>query len=454
MAVAATNLDVNSIVSQLMVLERQPLTQLDVKEASYQAKISAYGTIKGALSSLQSAVKTLTLPGTFQSLTVASSNTAIASGSADTSADTGGYSLTVDKLAKYNTLRSDGAYTASTNTLNTGTLSIKVGTGSTVNITIDSTNNTLAGIRSAINNSGAGVTASIVNDGTNQRLLISSNTSGSAGAVTVTATDSGSGGTFALSDLDSSKLVETQAADDAEFSVNGLSITRSSNTVSDVIPGLTLTLSQTGSTAISVSKNNANVVSAVQAFVTAYNSVVTQNQSLSAYDATNQSAAILTGDSTVRSIQDRLANLMGTKVDGIAGGLAYFSSVGIELADDGTLILKSDVLTSALNNPDNDIKNLFTQTTAGNQGLAVQLNNWLSDATGSDGIIANRISGISSSIQSLEDQRSALASRLTLIQARYQSQYSALDALISSMNSTSTFLEQQLAALPGATKSK
>lgn len=453
MAVSATNLDVNSIVSQLMVLERQPLTKLDVKEASYQAKISAYGTIKGALSSLQSAVKALTLPATFQSLTVTSSSASVASGSADTSADTGGYSITVDKLAKYNTLRSDGAYTASTDTFNTGTLSIKVGTGSAVDITIDSTNNTLAGIRSAINNSGAGVTASIVNDGTNQRLLISSNTSGSAGAVTVTATDSGSGGTFALSGLDSSNLVETQAADDAEFSINGLSVTRSSNTVTDVVPGLTLTLSQTGSTAISVSKNNANVVSAVQAFVTAYNSVVTQNQSLSAYDATNEAASILTGDSTVRSIQDRLANLMGTKVTGISGGLAYFSSVGISLQDDGTLALDSAKLTTALNNPDNDIKSLFTQTTAGNQGLAVQLNNWLTDATSSSGIIASRVSGISASIQDLEDQRSALESRLVLIQARYQAQYSALDSLISSMDSTSNYLEQQLANLPGVTKS-
>lgn len=449
---AATNLDVNSLVSQLMTVERYPLTVLDQKEASYQAKISAYGTIRSALASLQSATQTLTQASTFKNLSVTSSNTGVVSGTASASATTGAYSVEVTQLAKYNTLRSTAAYTAMGDTLNHGTLAIKVGTGSAINVTIDSSNNTLLGVRNAINNSGAGVTASIVNDGTNQRLLLTSNTSGSAGAVTVTATDSGSGGAFALSGLDSASLDPVQAADDAKFKVNGLSITRSSNTVTDVVPGLTLNLSQTGSAAISVAGNNAGIITAAQAFVTAYNAVVSQNSSLSAYDASSETPSILTGDSTLRSIQNKLGSLVNSSVSGIGGDLSRLSSVGISLQKDGTLKLDSAKFTLALNNPDNDVASLFTQTTPGNKGLAVQFNDWLTSVTGTSGTIANRINGITSSIDGLDDQRDRLNTRLALIETRYRTQFSALDSLISNMNTTSTFLEQQLSALPGVTK--
>lgn len=454
MAVSATNLDINSIVTQLMTIERQPLTELDLKEASYQAKISAYGTIKGALSSLQSAVQTLAQPNTFKTLGITSTDLSAVSGSATTSASPGTYNITVDQIAKANSVRSNDAYTSSSDTFNTGTLSIKVGSGSPIDITIDATNNSLSGIRNAINNANAGVSASIVNDGTNQRLVLTSKTLGSNGAISVTATDSGSGGTFALSGLDSTSLVQLQAADDAKFSVNGLAVTRSTNSVSDVVTGLTLNLGKAGSSTITVSKDNSTAVNAITAFVTAYNAVVSQNSSLTAYDAATKTDSILTGDSTVRSIQDKLASLIGASVSNVAGGLSHLSDVGLSLQKDGTLALDTAKLSLALNDSTKDVASLFTQTTTGNTGIAVQFNTWLTSATGSTGIIANRVDGMNASIGDLEDQRDALTSRLTLIEARYRSQYSALDALISNMNSTSTYLEQQLAALPGASSSK
>ncbi|HWT55015.1 MAG TPA: flagellar filament capping protein FliD [Rhodocyclaceae bacterium] len=454
MAVSATNLDINSIVTQLMTIERQPLTELDLKEASYQAKISAYGTIKGALSSLQSAVQTLAQPNTFKTLGITSTDLSAVSGSATTSASPGTYNITVDQIAKANSVRSNDAYTSSSDTFNTGTLSIKVGSGSPIDITIDATNNSLSGIRNAINNANAGVSASIVNDGTNQRLVLTSKTLGSNGAISVTATDSGSGGTFALSGLDSTSLVQLQAADDAKFSVNGLAVTRSTNSVSDVVTGLTLNLGKAGSSTITVSKDNSTAVNAITAFVTAYNAVVSQNSSLTAYDAATKTDSILTGDSTVRSIQDKLAGLIGASVSNVAGGLSHLSDVGLSLQKDGTLALDTAKLSLALNDSTKDVGSLFTQTTTGNTGIAVQFNTWLTSATGSTGIIANRVDGMNASIGDLEDQRDALTSRLTLIEARYRSQYSALDALISNMNSTSTYLEQQLAALPGASSSK
>jgi flagellar hook-associated protein 2 len=454
MAISSSSLDVNSIVTQLMELEKRPLTVLDTKEASYQAKISAYGTVKSSLASLQSAVQTLTQPNTFKTLGITSSDLTVVSGSANTEAAPGTYNVVVDQIAKAHAVRSNGAYASTSASFNTGTLSIKVGSGSAVNIDITGSNNSLSNIRNAINNSGAGVSATIVNDGTNQRLVLTSKTMGSTGAITVTASDSGSGGTNALTDLASASLVEIQPAEDAEFTVNGLSVVRNSNTISDVVQGLTLTLGKEGNSTVTVAKNATPAVNAVTAFVTAYNAVVAQNSALTAYDAGNEAASILTGDATVRSIQSKLAGLVNSSVSGVSGDISRLSQVGVSLQKDGTLKLDTSKLTAALNDSNKDVASLFTQTTSGNKGIAVQFNDWLNQATGTGGILASRIDGLTDSIDGLDDRRDAINAKLVTIEARYRKQYSALDALISSMSSTSSFLEQQLASLPGTSKSK
>jgi flagellar hook-associated protein 2 len=191
----ASGLDVNGIVAKLMELERIPLTRLTTKEANYNAKLTAYGSIKGALSSLQTAAAALAATTTFNAKSVAVSDATVVTASASSAAAAGSYTLSVTQLAKFHTLRSTTNYAATTDTFNTGTLAISIGGGAAVNVTIDSNNNTLAGIRQAINDSQAGVTATILNDGTTNRLVLTSNTSGSAGPISVTATDSGSGGT-------------------------------------------------------------------------------------------------------------------------------------------------------------------------------------------------------------------------------------------------------------------
>lgn len=452
MAIAASSLDVNSIVSQLMELEKQPLKVLDTKEASYQAKISAYGTVKSALASLQSAVQTLTQANTFKALGITSTDLNVVSGSATTEAAPGTYNIVVSEIATAHTVRSNGAYTATNATFNTGTLSIKVGNGAAVDVEITNSNNSLAQVRNAINNSGAGVNATIINDGTNQRLVLTSKTIGLDGGITVTATDSGSGGTNPLTDLDSANLTLVQAAKNAELSVNGLSVTRASNNISDVVQGLTLTLAKQGSSTITVAKNTSTAVNAVTAFVTAYNAVVAENSSLSAYDAANEAASILTGDATLRSIQGKLGSLINARVSGVAGGLSSLSQVGVSLQRDGTLKLDTSKLSIALNDPDKDVASLFTQTTNGNKGVAIQFNDWLTQATGTSGILSSRIDGLSVSIKSLDSRRDVINDRLVTIEARYRKQYSALDALITSMSSTSSFLEQQLSNLPGTSK--
>jgi len=453
-----SGLDINSIISQLMAIERQPMTALATKEASYQAKLSAFGTLKGALSSLQTAALTLKTATTFTGKSASVSDSTVLTASASSTTAAGSYSISVTQLAKFHAVRSNTNYAATTDTFNTGTLSFTIGAGTAVNVTIDSSNNTLAGIRDAINTGNAGVTASIINDGTTNRLVLASKTSGSSGAITVAVTDSGSGGTNALSGLDSASLVTTQTADNANLTINGIAITRSSNTISDAIDGLTLnlvkgTVATPGTATVTVAQNTSTVTAAVSAFVKAYNDAVTGIKTMTAYDAANKKASVLTGDSTARSIQSQLSSLVQTSVTGIAGGISRLSDIGITVQKDGTLATDSGKLSAALADPNKNVAALFTQTTTGNEGIAVRFNTMLEGIVGSSGLIKSRTDGISASIKDLGKRADALNLRLVAIEKRYRAQFTALDTLVASMNQTSTYLTQQLANLPGSASS-
>ncbi|MDP1607053.1 MAG: flagellar filament capping protein FliD [Rhodocyclaceae bacterium] len=458
-----SGLDVNGIIKQLMALEQQPMKALATKEAGFQAKLSSFGMLKGALASLQTAAKTLSTTGTFTGMSASVSDTSVLTASAGSTAAAGSYSLSVTQLAKFHAVRSNTNYAATTDTFTTGTLAISIGGGTAKNITIDSSNNTLAGIRQAINDADAGVTAAIINDGSTNRLVLSSKTSGSAGAIAVAVTDSGSGGTHALGDLKSTgagtTLVATQTADDAKLTINGIEITRSSNTITDAIEGVTLsltkgTLASPGTTSLTVTKNTGATAAAIGAFVKAYNDAVTQLKNSSAYDAANKRASTLTGDSTVRSIQSQLGDLVQSSLTGISGGIARLSDIGITVQANGTLAVDNTKLNAALADRNMDVGALFTQTTTGNTGIAVRFTAALEAMVGTGGLIGSRTDGISASIKDLGKRAEALNLRLAAIEKRYRAQFTSLDSLVSGMNKTSQFLTQQLANLPGASSSR
>jgi flagellar hook-associated protein 2 len=216
---------------------------------------------------------------------------------------------------------------------------------------------------------------------------------------------------------------------------------------------VTLTLAKESSSAtITVAPNTSNVGTAVDAFVKAYNDVVSQLKSMTAYDATNKKAAILTGDSTARSIQTQLTSMVQTAVSGITGGISSLSNIGIAMQKDGSLVTDKSKLTAALADPAKDVTALFTQTTSGNKGIAVRFNELLDGLIGTDGLIPGRTSGINTSIKSLQKQTDALNLRLTQIEKRYRTQFTSLDTLMASMQQTSTYLTQQLANLPSTSK--
>jgi flagellar hook-associated protein 2 len=455
-----SGLDINGIISKLMQVESQPLTAMATKEAGYQAKLSAFGSLKGALSSLQTAAQTLKNTSTFTGMSASSSDNTLFSVSATSSAKAGAYDIGVTTVAKANSVRTNVNY--GTDTFDSGTLRITIGTGTPKDITFTGTN-TLSGIRDAINNANAGVTAAIINDGTADRLTLTSSTTGTAGAITVAAPTTNNDGTRRLTDLIGGNLTTTQTATNAVLTINGVTITRSSNTISDAIDGITLNLLKEPSQTLpitpltgklTVTKNTGAVTSAVSVFVKAYNDALAQIKSMTAYDAANKKASVLTGDSTARSIQSQLSGLLGTSVSGIAGGIARLSDIGVGIQKDGTLSVDSSKLSAALADSSKDVTSLLTQTTSGNEGIAVRFNSLLEGIVGNDGLIESRTDGISSSIKDLQKRAESFQNRLTQIERRYRAQFTALDTLVASMNKTSAYLSQQLANLPGASSSK
>lgn len=402
-ATTSTNLDVNSIVSQLMTVERQPITKLNVKEASYQAKLTAYGSVKGAVAGFQSAVQSLSSSSKFQAVKATPSDATVFSASASSIAVAGTYSLEVTNLAQAQKLVATGQAsstaaigdgTATTVTFDFGTISggsFDAGTGKytgasfgssgagTKSITVDGNNNSLQGIRDAINAAKMGVTATIINDGSATspyRLALSSDNSGVSNSLKITA--SGGDGTIAAllahdpAGLPAAQhLSQTVTAQNADFKVNGVAVSKASNTVSDVVQGVTLTLLNKTTTAanLTVARDTTATSSSISGFVKAYNDLAKTLKDVSAYDAANQKGAILQGDSTVRSLQSQLRSMLSTSVVGTSGALTTLSDVGVSFQKDGTLALNQTKLDSAIASNFSDIASLFAAVGKGTDSL-------------------------------------------------------------------------------------
>jgi len=381
-----SNLNVNDIVSKLMQVESQPLTSLAKKEASFQAKLSAYGTLNGAVSAFQNALTSLNNPSTFQSLNASAGDSTIAFATANSAATAGSYSVAVSKLAQAQGLSSAGQV-SSTNAIGTGTettISFTFGTitGTAVNgtyppgstfqqdanqtvgtVKINSTNNSLQGIRDAINASNIGVSASIVGDGsaTPYHLVLNSSKTGAASSLKITSSgeDAAVTSLLAYDPASTQNFTEVSTAQNASLSVNGIAISSASNTVLGAIQGVSLTVSKVGTTSISVSANTTGITAGVNSFVKAYNDLNTTIKSLTSYDANTNKAGLLLGDSTTQSIQNQIRKTLSSSVNGLGGGLTTLSQIGVSFQKDGSISLDASKLSSALATKFSDVGGLF-----------------------------------------------------------------------------------------------
>ena len=372
-----SNLDVDGIVAKLMSVEQQPLTKLAKKEASYQAKLSGFGTLKGALSQFQSAVKDLANVAKFQGVTSSVADPAVATVSGTNAATAGAYSLKVTQLAQTQKLVANGV-ASQIAPIGSGVISFDFGTisggtfangkysggasfassGSGIKtVTIDPSNNSLSGIRDAINAAAIGVTATIVNDGGSSpyRLALSSALSGKAGSIKITLDSASDPALSALLNHDPAAtqgLSETASARNAELSVDGIAVSKPSNTITDMITGVTLNLlkeSAGTATSVSIARDTASVATAVNGFVKAYNDISQTLRDASAYNATTRTAAILNGEASVRTIQTQLRSILSTSVAGGASAFTGLSQIGVSMQKDGLLAVDNGKLTTALN---------------------------------------------------------------------------------------------------------
>lgn len=377
-----SGLDVNSIISNLMQLERQPMVQLQQKESSYRSKLSALGTVKSSLSTFKSSLSDLKSPSVFTSRKTTVGDDTTYTATASSTASAGSYNIRVDTLAAAHSVAT-GEFTSTTDTVGTGSLTFQFGTysGGTFSpngdkaaqtITIASGQNTLAGIRDAVNAADAGVTASIVNNGSGERLVFSSTDSGTENSLKITvddddATDTDTSGLSQLAyDPEASagsgkNLSQTVAAADATLNINGIDITKSSNTVTDAISGVTLNLLKTNASTVSlkVEVDSDTIKEKVEAFVSAYNTLSTTLKDMSSYDADTKIAGPLNGDSTVFAIRNQLRNILNTSLSTAGGGLTTLSDAGVTFQRDGTLALDSSRLNETLADPTKDLSTLF-----------------------------------------------------------------------------------------------
>lgn len=448
-----SGLDVGGIISQLMAVERQPLSRLQTQQKSYQSKLSAFGQLQSAMSKLQDAAATLAKSTTFSATTASAGDTKAFTVGSTTSAQTGSYNIEVEQLARAQRVATS-ATTAPT--VGEGSLTISLGryaedgsfaTAADGEKTISvAAGASLADLRDAINGADAGVSAQIINNGTVDQLVISSKETGAAQAFKL----SGTGGLAGFSyDAGSATpgLTTVQQAQDARLSIDGLAITRGSNTIADAIEGVTLTLAKPteGETAVTVNRDDETAKKAIDDFAKAWNELNSLIRTQTSYDATTKKAGTLNGDASVRSIQGQLRSVLANPLAGL-GGATMLSDAGISFKTDGSMSVDSKKLSEALADPAKKIGELF----AGNgtvSGFAKTLETRVKDMLGTDGLLSARTDGINRSIKSFDARIESLEARLVKVEARYSAQFTALDAAMSSMNTTSAYLTQQLANL-------
>lgn len=444
-----SGLDVDSIVSQLMALERRPLNLLQQKKNTIDTRISAYGDLKSALSTFQDAMKKLSSPEALKIYNATSGNDAVYTASATDTAAASTYGIEVIRLAERHKFASQEL--PATNTIggkNNDALTIQVGTDPANTLTVDlGTASTLGDIKDAINNSTAnpGVSATIVfgNSG-NQKLIITASDSGSANALTLSYAGRVKAADFGFQEVNN--ISGNTALLDAELSVDGYSITRGNNTIDDVITGVTIDLHSADPGfvhGLDIARDTAAVTDNVQAFADAYNEVRTALDKLRADE--------LATDSLLFSVERGLRNIMNAPASGLPSGLSYLGEIGITFSRDGVLTVDKTDVESALTNNFNAVSELFA--TSG-QGFANRLDTLVGGWLATDGLIKGRTDSLGDNKRLLEKREESLEYRMSQIEQRLFAQFSQLDTLLGSLQTTSAFLSQSLGQLPGASDNR
>lgn len=441
-------LDVQGLVSQLMVVANQPLTRLNSQVTSYNSQISDYGTLKSDLTALQTSMYKLADGSFVNTYAATGSDATVLTQTADSTAMAGSYNVTVKNLATSQNVAFTGQASSSASLGNTAdTLDFSFGDGTTQHVTI-AANSSLQDISNAINSAGIGVSASVVkadNSSTPYRLVLTGGTVGAGGAFSTSAASGQSA--LAFTSFDAAAAVDgtgaitdtrlTAKAQDASLVVNGLELTSGSNTVSGVINGVTLTLNKAGSSTVKVATDPAAITKQVQAFVDAYNRL--RNDSSRMYSNN------LKGDYTLVSLQDKFSQILNTPIAGADGSTtpAYLAQVGVVVQKDGTLSLDSAVLNTAITKSPKIVANIFGNDAK--DGVMQRMNDQINDILGPQGLVTTRTNTLNSQVKDKKDKVDQETTRLSIVQAGYLALYTKLNSSLAQMQQTSNSLTSILA---------
>lgn len=455
-----SGIDVKSIVSQLVALEKAPLTQLRTQAAAQQTKLSTFGSIKSQVAALEDAAGRLSKTSAWDVFKASSSKSDSVGVSASTGAAPGTYSVEVSKLAQGQSTVSTSVPTGAT--MGAGTLSIQLGRwdGDAFNagakapltLTIKEGESSLTQIAAQINGAKAGVSATVVKDSTGERLLVQSSDTGEDNGFQIMTTPTGNGqpggvnlSRLAYSATNTDGMTQTQPAQNAEATINKVPISSASNRLTDTLPGLSFDLQQvtTEPVRITVSNDQAALKKNVQAFVDAYNTLNTTLTTATRYDEASKVAGPLQGDSTAVGLQTALRGMMRSVTAG--GSLSRLSDAGLEIQAGGRLGINQTKLDGALEKLD-DLKNLFTSSTGEptNQGFGLKVRDFARGLNQTDGIISNRNAALQASIKRNAQEQEKVNVKAARAEVRYLAQYNAMDASVGKLNGLSAFVTQQI----------
>ncbi|HYN59595.1 MAG TPA: flagellar filament capping protein FliD [Rubrivivax sp.] len=465
-----SGLDIESVISQLVAVERTPVTQLQKEATSLQTRLSTYGKLQSGMSALRDAASALTRSSTWGATTGASSDAAAVAVSTSASTLPGSYSIEVQRLASVQS-NATGVYASADALVGEGTLRIELGTwaaGQTgftpkagtaaVDITVGPPAESLAQLRDKINAANSGVVASVLTDATGARLVLRSAATGEANGfrIGVTDTDGNNSDGMGLSALafDPSAgiltMAQALAAANASASLNGLPISSDSNTLSNVLDGITLTLGRvtTAPVLVEAKPDKEAIRKALDSFVTAYNDLNKLVAEQTKYDAASKTAGVLQGDSAAVSIRAQMRSLLGSS-SGASALFTRLADVGFDVQTDGSIKLNETKLGNGLANL-GEMKKLFANSdllTPANNGIATMLRALADQVLGIDGSINSRTEGLRKRIDLNQDRQELLNDRIAMVEKRLRAQYTALDRQMASLNSLSNYVTQQLSTL-------
>lgn len=426
-----SGLDLTGLLDQLEAAERQKLVPITRQKQSYQSKISAYGVLQNALNQFQSAADKLKDSQLFSAVksSVTGSSVTAASGS-ETAA--GVYQIDVAQLATHYSVATAGVDDKSTQ-LGAGTIEFTLGDGTVFSVAIEDGKSSLEDIRNAINAAGEGVSASIVNDGDPDspwRLALAASETGTDAAFSVTFDGVG------LAKDDATEI----AAENAQLTVNGITIISQGNQVEGAIEGVTLALAEEGMSTLRIEQDNESMTEAVKGFVSAYNTLQSTISRLTSYNAESGAAGDLLGDAALRNVQSQLRREMGDIMSGIQVGDTVERPFTLQLK--GDLKIDEEKLEALVNSNPGALADFFAGA-AGDTGFASKLSDALELMTRDGGVIDNAKKGLQTSISSLDTRYARMEQSIGASIARYRAQFAQLDSMIASMNSTSAYLTQQ-----------